>query len=120
MKKIFKVAQRIKKGVAYSPFGPEPEKEEEGEYVPDMPSPGEEMAKYPELARRVPEEPERFDPKARVETGEDIWAKEFNLTLSFKDIEVISKALYSYQEGMDEDESEKIQKVISTLSSQLR
>ena len=44
MRKLFKMAQRIKKSDMYSPYGEEPE-EEEDEYVPDMPSPGAEMAK---------------------------------------------------------------------------
>ena len=44
MRKLFRVAQMIKKSDMYSPFGEEPEAEKE-EYVPDMPSPGEEMAK---------------------------------------------------------------------------
>lgn len=44
MKRLYALANRFKKADMYSPFGEQPEEEEE-EYTPDMPSPGEEMTK---------------------------------------------------------------------------
>ena len=49
MRKLFKLAQRLKRSDMYSPYGEVPEEDEpEDEFVPDMPSPGEEMAKVDE------------------------------------------------------------------------
>ena len=74
----------------YSPFGEGPEEEEEEEFVPSMPSPGEEMGKTFEEEAPIP-----LTRKKRVKPESAIWRdyETYSVKLTGLEIDYIHNAL---------------------------